>query len=75
MKILEGGREGLSGVRGGGTPEGDGGNWVRDHGAWSARHDAPAGRSSRRRQPTVGPFKTKKAAQQALTAKPKSMDG
>lgn len=34
---------------------------------WWARHDAPAGSSGRRRQPTVGPFKTKKAAQQALT--------
>ncbi|WP_339156078.1 tyrosine-type recombinase/integrase [Actinomadura luteofluorescens] len=39
----------------------------RDHGAWWARYDAPAGSSGRRRQPTVGPFKTKKAAQQELT--------
>ncbi|GAA1832965.1 site-specific integrase [Actinomadura chokoriensis] len=38
----------------------------RNHGAWWARYDAPAGSSGRRRQPTVGPFKTRKAAQQAL---------
>ncbi|MEV4251976.1 site-specific integrase [Spirillospora sp. NPDC049652] len=38
-----------------------------NHGAWWARFDAPAGAGEKRRQPILGPYKTKKEAQAALS--------
>jgi hypothetical protein len=40
----------------------------KDHGAWWFRYDAPRAPGEKRRQPMVGPFGTKKEANDALIA-------
>jgi integrase len=40
----------------------------KDHGAWYVRYDAPRAQGERRRQPLVGPFSTKKQAEEELAA-------
>jgi integrase len=41
---------------------------AKGHGGWWYRYEAPAAPGEKRRQPKVGPFPTRKAAQEELTA-------
>ena len=38
----------------------------RGHGGWYARYEAPRGQDGKRRQPRIGPYVTKKDADEAL---------